>query len=235
MSKLRAVLVIVLATTLSARAGVVSFDLAPAAEKDVVSERGVGATAERAGENAEANQAFVEQGNMQADGLPGNRSIESPAGIGRYKLLPYDGSNAIELSSHADAAAESHAIDVPDATYSRIGLLVASVDGDSSFTIKLMYADGTESIGWFEADDWYQPQLNRGNCMPAAANMDRVNTATGELEDANHFQLYEFVFTGVDATKVLDRLVLGNDPNRFDSARASWGLVFAINGEAVGP
>ncbi|HEY8239977.1 MAG TPA: hypothetical protein VIH35_00945 [Kiritimatiellia bacterium] len=215
----------------AARAETVRFDLSAVAEKDVIYERGLASSAEPAGENPKGTQAFVEQGMMDADGLPAAGKISSPAGFGDYALLSYKGKNAIELPSHADAPAESHAVDVPDAKYSRIGVLGAAVDGDCSFTIKLVYLDGSETVGWWETEDWYQPQLNRGNCVPAAANMDRMNTETRELDDANHYQLYEFIVADVDPAKTLAQIVIGNDPHRFDASKESWGLVFAINGE----
>ena len=208
----------------------VSFDLAAAANKDIVYEMGAAAKAAKFGETKEATQAFVEQGVHGADGLPNGGKVSSVTEMGSYQLLPYSRKNVIEVGSNRDAPLCNARVDVPDGRYTALGMIVASVDKDSSFTLKLHYKDGTETVGWWEADDWYQPRNNRGNCIPAVANMDRVDASNGTLDDANHYQLYEFVFKDVDQNRILDAITIGNDPNRYDDSVESWGAVFAVNG-----
>ena len=113
MKKFAALALIIAAA--SARAEVLSFNLGTAFDKDLVFEKGAGASAEKFGENPDGTQAFVENGVLNADGLPSNRIVPSPTGFGSYELADYAAANAIELASHAEAAAETHAIDVPGA------------------------------------------------------------------------------------------------------------------------
>lgn len=216
-------------------ASVVVFDLSAAADKDIVYEGGPGTQA--FGQNPFGSQTLAadgySDGSTAADGLPVSRQLASThAGLGSYELLPYEGNNAIELYTHSSGPIESHVIDVPDLSYLTIGLLVSAVEGDASFTFKLNYLDGTET-GWWEADDWYETGgLLRSSQHVVIDGLDRVNINTGQVEDSNHFSLYEYLIAP-DAGRVLTSITIGNDPNRWPDNTERWAGVFAMNGEAV--
>src|SRR4029079_5960388 len=132
---------------LSARSEIVRADLSGSVDKDIVFE----STATRSqvfGENPEAKQLFAmdgyDDGHCVANGLPPNRVVQSTIpGMGSYIFLPYAGLNAIELASSGSASAESHRVDLPNKAYEGIGMVVASVDGDTAFSITMNYEDGT--------------------------------------------------------------------------------------------
>lgn len=209
------------------------FDISAACNKDVVYEGGGNGTALPFGGNPEAVHCFGEAGFM--DGLPKNRLVSSSdAELGMYLLRPYDADNVIELNSLAVAESQDYVIDVPDRAYAKIGLLVSAVDGDCSFTLKVRYEDGTVDTLWWEADDWYDLGP-RGNLVKAVRDMDRVEAATGKVEDSNHFNLYEFILDeehGLKPQGVVLSLSVGNDPNRWPNDASRYGGVFAINGAA---
>lgn len=214
----------------------VSFDIAGEADKDVIYENsGKGQKASPFGERPEADQSFVEDGhtdgNVTAKGLPKNRNLASThAELGEYHLLPYNGKNVIELSTRGESPKESHTIQVPKHAYKTIGLLVAAVQGDASFTIKLKYADGSENVVWWEADDWYdEDDALRTSQQVVTNKMDRVRGKDGAIDKAGHYSLFEFTVTP-DAGKVLDSITIGNDPNRWPDDGDRWAAVFAING-----
>lgn len=216
-------------------AATVTFDLSDAVDADIVYEGGPGT--QTFGQNPFATQTFAadgySDGSTTADGLPASQQLESTySGLGSYQLLPYDGNNAIELYTHSSGPYESHEIDVPDFTYLTIGLLVSAVEGDASFTIKLNYLDGTVTR-WWEADDWYDDGGNvRPNEHVVIGEMDRVNVNTGQVEDSNHFSLFEFLLTP-DTNRVLTSITIGNDPNRWPDDQQRWAAIFAMNGEVA--
>lgn len=216
-----------------ALAAVVVFDLGSAADKDIVYEGGAGT--QSFGGNPMGTQTFAadgySDGNTAADGLPASRQLASTyAGLGNYELLDYAGNNAIELYTHSSGPYESHVIDVPDLNYLTIGLLVTAVEGDASFTIKLNYADGTVTE-WWEADDWYDTGGSlRASQHVVIGDLDRVNVSNGQVEDSNHFSLFEFLYTP-DAGRVLTSITVGNDPNRWPDNQQRWAALFAMNGE----
>lgn len=224
----------------AAAAAPVSFDLASAANKDVVCEAKLHPKAAAFGENSAGIQAFVEDGytdmKVEARGLPRTRKIGSnEPGLGQYVLLPYDGPNVIELATQADAKPQRYEIDVPDAKYRKIGILASAVDGDASFTVEFHYADGVVEAAWWEVDDWYD-MGPRGNLKKVIRDMDRAVAKTGAVEKSGHFNVYEYVVDqerGLDPEKVLDRIVVGNSPNRWPDTEKRWGAVFAINGETA--
>jgi hypothetical protein len=217
------------------RAAVVVFDLAAAADKDVVYEGGAGT--QRFGENPFGTQAFAVEGytdgSVAADGLPVSRQLASTqADLGNYELLAYDGPNIVELYAHQDGPIESHVVGVPNLMYTKIGLLVSAVEGDASFTIRLNYQDGT-TTAWWEADDWYEEGgALRASQLVVIGGMDRVNVQTGQVEDSNHFSLFEFL-VAPDPTRVLTSITVGNDPNRWPGDQHRWAGLFAMNGQSV--
>lgn len=212
---------------------VVAFDLSDCAEKDVVLEDAREARAVAFGCDAGSPYCFVETGLKQKDrtayGLPRNRMVpSSDVELGAYMLLPYDGPNIIELQTSAFEPGETHVIDVPNGRYSKIGILTASVHGDTSFTLTLIYEDGTAVAQWFESDDWYRK--SRASNIPLLEAMDWANVVERKLEDVDHFQLYEVILTDIDTDQKLDKVAVGNDPHRWpDSEERSCG-VFAVNG-----
>jgi hypothetical protein len=212
-------------------------DLSSAVDKDVIFES-VDATSAIFGEHPEARQMFVvdghDDGKATADGLPPNRVIDSAnPDLGSYILQPYSGKNAIELASDRAAPAESHLVDLPNKKYERIGMIVSAVNGDTSFTIKFTYEDGTITILWWEADDWADTGKDlRPSQRAAVSDMDRINVS-GQVEDSDHFSLFE-IFLEPDAGKVLDSVTIGNDPNRSPDDQPRWGAVFAINAYSKG-
>jgi len=221
----------------SAGAGtVVPFDLSDVAEKDVVYEAMANTTTLPFGGNPAAQACFVEEGWTNGDatcnGLPTNRTVASrDAELGNYTLLPYDKKNVIELATSTNAAAETQTIDVPHHRYSKIGLLVSAEGGEASFTIKLNYLDGSTATDWVEADDWYQ--LTRSwNQSVSVGDMARVIASNGAIDATNHFNVYEFIFSNIDTTKVLRSISIGNDPNRWPGDQARYIGVFAMNGRA---
>lgn len=219
----------------AADSAVVQFDISDAAHKDVIYEGGAGTQA--FGENPFGEQAFAvsgyNDGTTVANGLPVSGVLaSSQPGLGSYQLLPYDGPNVVELYTHSSGPFVSHLIDVPNQRYAQIGLLVSAVEGDASFTIRLHYSDGIETA-WWEADDWFD---TGGNLRPSQnviiSGMDRVNVNTGEVEDSNHFSLFEFLVTP-DADRVLTGITIGNDPNRWPDDQHRWGGLFAMNGQTI--
>jgi hypothetical protein len=214
----------------------VSFDISGAVEKDVVMEKAPGGKAESFGDHPEGFEAFVEEGYLDevaaARGLPPDRKVKSTQpGLGTYRLLAYNKPNVIELSCRAEAPAEEHSIKVPAKKYKQIGLLVSSVDGDSSFTIKLRYSDGTEQVLWWEADDWYETDaMLRQSQNIAIGGMDRVRES--RIDKEGHYSLFEFLVKP-DPSKVLDSIALGNDPNRWPQDQDRWAVVFAVNGQTA--
>jgi hypothetical protein len=214
-------------------AEVVQINLGGAVDKQVIKAAGGGGTPQHFGGNLSAKHAYVENGYTDgitiANGLPTNHLVASPSGLGTYQLLSYTSDNVLELATSGTEPAESHVINVTTGHYTRIGLLVAAVEGDSSFTIELHYQDGTTATDWWEADDWYQAGT-RSNCVVAIGAMDRVNVFTGLIDDQDHFNLYEFVFRNVDSNRVLDAVTIGNDPNRWPGSGERWGGLFAMNG-----
>ncbi|NCC50960.1 MAG: hypothetical protein EOM20_07050 [Spartobacteria bacterium] len=212
----------------------VQLELGPVMDKDLVWEkRGMQGCAEAFGANPNAVHAFVEDGYIdtetQARGLPSSRFLRSPRPeLGIYRMASYTGPNAIELASAEDAEPERHRIEVPKGRYALLGLLVSSVDGDSSFTIELQYADGHSDALWWEADDWYDLGP-RGNLAKVIRDMDRVDISSGAIDAGNHFNLYEFVVMP-DAGKELEAIVIGSDPHRWPIETPRWAAVFAING-----
>jgi hypothetical protein len=214
----------------------VQFDLSAAANKDIVMEKGPGATAESFGTNPDGGDYFVEEGYADevatARGLPPDRRIKSTQpGLGTYKLLPYNKPNVIELASRAEAKAQNQFIKVPQKKYQQLGMLVSSVDGDSSFTIKLRYTDGIEQVHWFEADDWYETDVTlRPSQHVALGGMDRARQ--GRIDKAGHYSIFEFLVPA-DPSKTLESIMIGNDPNRWPGDTDRWGAVFAINGETA--
>lgn len=213
----------------------VAFEMGTAADKDIVYESAKGAKALPFGDKTDGDQTFVENnhgdGNVTAQGLPSNRKIASGhAELGSYHLLPYNGKNVIELGAHGSTPAESHRISVPKHAYKLIGILAASVHGDSSYTIKLHYADGSETVVWWEADDWFEEadQL-RASQKPVITKMDRVRAKDGTIDKAGHYSLFEFIVVP-DSKKILDAITIGNDPNRWPDDAERWGAVFAISG-----
>ncbi len=211
------------------------FDLSGAATKDVIFEEG--GRASPFGENPAAAHAFAERGHgdgaSRAEGLPRSRKLHSnDADIGEYLLAPYDGPNVIEAGSSQDAPAVNARFEVPRRKYQKIGFVVAAVDGDASFTIKLHYTDGSAESVWWEADDWYDLGP-RGNLTKAAREMDRVEAATGKVEKSAHFHLYEFILDetrGLNSARALEAITIGNDPHRWPSDQSRWGGVFAVTG-----
>ncbi|MBN1269471.1 MAG: hypothetical protein JXB04_07790 [Kiritimatiellae bacterium] len=226
----------ILAVGLAATAHVAQFDLGGAVNKDVIQEASATGSTAPFGGNPVAVAAYVEDGyadgELRANGLPSNRIVTSPSGLGEYLLRPYGGKNVIELESAQYAPAKSLTIRVPPGRYARIGMLVAAVDGDASFSIKINYADSTSDTGWWEADDWYG-MGPRGNQALAVGDMDLVNVKTKKIDDANVFGLYEYVYTGIDTNKVIHSIAIGNDPHRWPDFEQRYGGVFAINGERV--
>ncbi|MBN1268503.1 MAG: hypothetical protein JXB04_02865 [Kiritimatiellae bacterium] len=221
-------------------AAAIPFDLGSCADKDVIFEAGGAGAADVFGEGAGATACFVEDGHDDgttvANGLPANRLLASgDADLGNYVLLPYDRNNIIELSSHYPTAetnvpVKSYLIDVPDQRYSKIGMLVSSAEGDTSFTITFNYLDGTAVTNWYESDDWYQS--SRPSNIDVITGMDRATAADGTVEDSNHFNLYEYILTNVDTNKVLDSITVGNRPNHWPGGEWRYGGVFAVNGAA---
>ena len=214
---------------------VVQFDLSRVAEKDVVFEDDKRAMASRFGENPDSLQCYVEQGRrhkgVKADGLPEDRVIQSSdEELGTYRLMPYDTLNAIELAANQAAIAESHMIDVPNHKYSKLGMLTASQGGDTSFTLILHYEDGTATTNWFESDDWHHK--SRSSNIPVLEKMDWAISTDGAVEDSNHFQIYEFIFTDVDRSRNLDMITIGNTPHRWPDGEVRFAAVFAVNGRA---
>jgi hypothetical protein len=222
-----------LATTAWAKP--IAFEMGTAADKDIIYESGKGSKAAPFGDKTEADQCFVEDahadGNVTAKGLPKNRKVASAqAELGDYQLLPYNGKNVIELCARADSPAESHKISVPKHAYKMIGLLVAGVHGDVSFTIKLHYADGSEAVVWWEADDWYdEADALRASQKAVINKMDRARAKDGAIDKAAHYSLFEFTIVP-DSRKILDAITIGNDPNRWPEDADRWGAVFAISG-----
>ena len=221
----------------SAGAGtVIPFDLSEVAEKDVVYEASANTMTQPFGGNPAAVACFVENGwvngGVTCNGLPTNRTVASrDAELGSYSLLPYDKKNVIELATSTNAPAETQTIDVPHNRYSKIGLLLSAEGGEASFTIKLNYLDGSTTTDWVEADDWYQ--LTRSwNQSVAVGNMARVAAADGAINATNHFNVYEFIFSNIDTTKVLRSISIGNDPNRWPGDATRYVGVFAVNGRA---
>jgi hypothetical protein len=210
---------------------VVPFDLAAAANKDLVYE--AGGRASRFGGNPAASETFVQDGYHDgvstAIGIPLTRRVASPSGFGEYELLPFPASNAIELATSHDTAFTNFFIDVPDGHYSGLGLLVSAVEGDVSFTVCLHYTDGTVFTGWWEADDWYQAGT-RSNVVGAITNMNRVDVNTGLLDGREHFNLYEFAVRDVESNRVLSAITIGTHPNRWSADAQHWGALFAANG-----
>lgn len=231
----RGVAAVCAAACKGAAGAVMVFDLSGAVDKDLVYEGGPGTQA--FGENPFATQAFAEDGYFDgataANGLPSSRVLASTdPGLGAYELLPYNGNNAIELYSHNSGPFESHVINVPQLLYTRIGLLVSAVEGDASFTIRLNYLDGT-TTDWWEADDWFDEGGSlRGSQHVVIGGMDRVNVDTGQVEDSNHFSLFEFFFSP-DPGRVLTSITIGNDPHRWPDDQNRWAAVFAMNGQSV--
>jgi len=232
------ILALVLATAASARGEAVRADLSSAVDKDIIFETADAASA-IFGEHPEARQLFVidgyDDGKVVADGLPPNRVIDSAnPNLGSYILQPYAGKNAIELASDRAAPAESHIVDLPNKKYELVGMLVSSVNGDTSFTIKFNYEDGSVVTNWWEADDWAETGKDlRPTQRPAVNDMDRISVS-GQVEDSDHFSIYEITLEP-DATKVLDSVTIGNDPNRSPDDQPRWGAVFAINAFAKKP
>lgn len=232
------VFALALAAAQPARGEAVRADLSSAADKDIVFESSSVASA-IFGEHPEARQLFVidgyDDGKVVADGLPPDRVIDSAnPNLGSYILQPYAGKNAIELTSDRAAAGESHIVDLPNKKYELVGMLVSSVNGDTSFTIKFNYEDGSVATNWWEADDWAENGKDlRPTQRPAISDMDRISVS-GQVEDSDHFSIFEITLEP-DAGKILDSVTIGNDPNRSPDDRPCWGAVFAINAFAKKP
>ena len=215
--------------------GAIRFDLSGEADKDLVFEDGKNAGATAFGEGSNSLQCLVEEGRRfktrTAKGLPSSRLVKSTdLELGNYQLLSYTTLNAIELPAFEKGEGETHILDVPDMRYAKIGMLTASQNGDSSFTIKLFYQDGTVSTNWFEADDWCRK--SRVSNKEVLKGMDWAMAADGAVEKVGCVQLYEFILPEVDADRILDRIAVGNDPHRWPDGEARCGAVFAINGFA---
>jgi len=236
MSKYFPALAALMFAAASAVAIPVSFDLSRVANKDVVYEAGGHGSAEPFGGNPNGLHCFGEDGFV--DGFPQNRYVpSSQEDLGNYVLLRYDQPNVVELCTHSSVEPQTYVIDIPDHVYSKLGLLVSSVDGDSSFTIRLQYKDGTTDFLWWEADDWYDLGP-RGNLEKALRELDRVDAESGMAEDSDHFHVYEFVLDeerGLKTDKELVTIAIGTDPNRWPEDQLRFGGVFAINGAAVEP
>jgi hypothetical protein len=221
----------------SSRGEVVRADLSGSVDKDIIFESAAAPSAVF-GENPVAKQMLVvdkyDDGHHVANGLPPSRVVASSnPNLGSYILQPYTGPNVIELASHRSAPPESHVIDLPDKKYELIGLLVTSVDGDTSFTIKLNYVDGTAATNWWEADDWADTGKEvRPGQHPVLNGMDRAANS-GAIEDVNHYSLFE-VAVSPDKARALDSITVGNDPNRFPDNQGRWAAIFAINAYAKG-
>lgn len=232
MKSILGMIAVVLSVVAPARGETVRADLGSAADKDVIFESAAVPSAIFGG-HPEARQMFVvdgyDDGKVTADGLPPDRVIESAnPNLGSYILLPYAGMNAIELASDREAPAESHVVDLPNKKYELLGMLVASVNGDTSFTILFDYEDGTVVTNWWEADDWADAGKDlRPGQRAAVSDMDRISVS-GQVENSDHFSIFEIILQP-DATKVLDAVVIGNDPNRSPDFESRWGAVFAIN------
>jgi hypothetical protein len=228
--------VLLVASTHLAGGESISFDLGPAANKDVIWE--TGGTASRFGENPQGHSAYVVQGyldgKVRAKGLPADRKIKSATqDLGTYMLLPYDKKNVFELPSDAAAPVVSATIPVPPRHYRKIGLVVSAVDGNASMTIKLHYDDNTTTTHWWEADDWgTEREKLRVTQQPVINNMDRIRADTGQIETGYPFSLFEFVVSP-DRTRVLKAITISNDPNRWPGDQRRWAGVFAINGAAA--
>lgn len=213
----------------------VQFDLSGVMEKDVIWEPG--GSAVKFGENPGGTQAWVvdgyNDGDEIADGLPPGRALPSTQpGLGYYMLRPYSQNNVMEFPSHGSGGNKSHYIDVPDHAYSRIGMLVASVDGDTTFSITLQYLGGYATTNSWEADDWY----DAGGSLRASQHvviglMDRIlDVSTGEIDDADHYSMFEYLVP-VDSSRVLDSVTVANFPYRWPADQYRDGGVFAMNGE----
>ncbi len=232
------IITLALAAASSARGEFVRADISSAVDKDVIFES-ASAPSAIFGAHPEARQLFVmdgyDDGKVTADGLPPDRVIDSAnPNLGSYILQPYAGMNVIELASDQAAPAESHVVDLPNKKYELVGMLVSSVNGDTSFTIKFNYEDGSVTTNWWEADDWADAGKDlRPTQRPAASDMDRISVS-GQVEDSDHFSIYE-ISLAPDAAKVLDSVTIGNDPNRSPVDQAGWGAVFAINAYAKKP
>lgn len=221
--------------------GPVSVDLSAAAEKDLIYEADAkGLKAEAFGELAEADQAFVEEGhsdgNVTATGLPKKGTLPSTrTELGTYQLLPYKGKNAIELATRGGTPAESHKLSVPKGHYALIGILTAAVQGDASFTVKLHYSDGSQTVIWWEADDWYdEGDAVRASQQVVIGKMDRVRGKDGAIDKAGHYSLFEFL-VAPDSGRELAAITLGNDPNRWPDDADRWAAVFAVKGALAAP
>ena len=215
---------------------VVQFDLSAIAEKDVVLEKSKEARADGFGGNPASPQCFVETGRKQkgyeAIGLPENRLIPSTdPELGEYFLLPYDGPNVVELASSANALGETCYIDVPNQCYSKLGIVTASSGGDTSFTITLIYDDGSQADYWFESDDWYRK--SRSTNLKLLEGMDWGKSSDGSIEKVAHFQLYEFILADIDEERKLDKIAIGNNPYRWPDSEERSGGIFAINGRTI--
>lgn len=213
----------------------IAFDLTPEADKDIIYESAKGNKAAPFGERPEADQSYVEDGhtdgNVSAKGLPKNRKLPSTRPeLGDYQLLPYHGKNVIELGTHATSPVENHKISVPKHAYKAIGILAAAVQGDASFTVKLHYADGSQTVVWWEADDWNdEGDALRKSQSPVISKMDRVRGKDGSIDKAGHYSIFEFFITP-DSGKILDAITIGNDPNRWPDDGERWAAVFAVSG-----
>ncbi|MBN2560391.1 MAG: hypothetical protein JXQ75_05615, partial [Phycisphaerae bacterium] len=214
---------------------VIRFDLSPVAEKDIVYNAGDGNNSVFGDHSGDA-WCFVEDGwtngAMTADGLPANRRVESvDTNLGTYVLLPYDGSNVIELATLGPA--ESHTVTAPATSkLARIGVLAASCWGQASFACEIRYDDYSVTTNWWGADDWSIWERTDQLVVSVCSNMDRAVASTGEIDDADLYNLYEFIIDagrGLDTNKAITSITFKNAES-WPSGEERYTAIFAVNG-----
>ncbi len=187
---------------------------------DIVVEKRPANTGSTQGIDA-GNRAFYSSALRVAGGLPKDRIVVSANEDVKYALQPYNANNALAL--HTAGTSGTLTLATPIET-SELFVLGTSGNGASSLTVKLHYADGTEtSAGTFQIRDWSvrTEQLQGDEAVKGLGNISRDNDS---YSSDNHYCLFDFSVP-VDKERMLEAVTFTSTSNAYASVMALARIV----------
>ncbi len=136
-----------------------------------------------------SERTFYSAALRSAGGLPLDHLVTSANEGVRYELSPYNANNALSLHNWGDEGTVS--FQLPVAT-SELFVLATSGNGDSRVSVRLNYADGTQTdAGIYTIRDWSvrSYDLQGDEAVTALGNIRRDNNA---YSGDNHYCLFDF-------------------------------------------
>lgn len=128
-------------------------------------------------------------------GLPSDGNLISPASKVQYHLF-YSGASALHMEQAGESA--SLTLKTPTAC-SRVWLLAASGNGESTLGVRLDYADGSSAdAGQVVIKDW---SVREPDGTEAASGLGRI-TGDGNPGDNPHYAMFEFCFPADNSRKL---------------------------------